>query len=77
MVDRYGSLNLLDEKGKQLDYAEMEYEFSPSPWATEHWHNNDCWACTYSIELPGLQSWPENISLVTDQGEVLRVNLGR
>ena len=77
LVERYGTLNLLDEKGNQLDYAEMEYEFSPSPWATEHWHNNDCWACTYSIELPELQSWPESISLATDQGEVLRVNLGR
>ena len=46
MVERYGTLNLLDEKGEQLDYAEMEYEFSQSPWATEHWHDNGCWACT-------------------------------
>lgn len=77
LVERYGTLYLLDEKGEQLDYAEMEYEFSPSPWATEHWHDNGCWACTYCIELPGLQSWPENISLATDQGEVLRINLDR
>lgn len=77
LVGRYATLNLHDEEGEQLDYAEMEYEFSLSPWATEHWHDNGCWACTYSIELPGLQSWPEIISLATDQEEVLRVNLDR
>ena len=73
---RYGALDLADENGAPLTYSSMDYTFSPHPWATEHWRDNDHWACTYRIEMPGLQVWPESISLITEQGEILRLTIG-
>ena len=75
LAKRYGPIDLLDENGAPLIYADMDYEFSPNPWATEQWKDNGGWACTYSIEMPGLDAWPESIGIITDQGELLRVNL--
>ena len=75
LVKRYGPIDLLDENGAPLIYSDMGYEFSPLPFATEHWGDNGCWACTYSMEMPGLKAWPECIGLITDQGELLRVKI--
>lgn len=75
LVKRYGPIDLLDENGAPLIYADMDYEFSPLPFATEHWGDNGCWACTYSVEMPGLKVWPQSIGLITDQGELLRVKI--
>ena len=77
LVERYGTMDLVDESGKPLNYSSMDYEFNPNPWATEHWRDNECWACTYMIEMPGLQVWPESISLVTEQGEILSLNISQ
>ena len=77
LVERYGAIDLADESGEPLNYSSMDYEFSPNPWATEHWKDNECWACTYMIEMPGLQEWPDSISLVTEQGEILSLKIGK
>lgn len=77
LVERYGAMDLVDESGQPLKYSSMDYEFSPNPWATEHWKDNECWACTYMIEMPGLQEWPDSISLVTEQGEILSLKIGK
>ena len=77
LAKRYGSIDLLDENGAPLIYADMDYEFSPNPWATEQWKDNGGWACTYSIEMPGLEAWPESICIITDQGELLRVKINK
>ena len=76
-MERYGTMDLVDESGKPLNYSSMDYEFNPNPWATEHWRDIECWACTYMIEMPGLQVWPESISLVTEQGEILSLNISQ
>ena len=68
-------MDLADERGEPLTYSSMDYEFSPKPWATERWRDNDHWACTYRIEMPGLQAWPERISLMTAQGELLSLSI--
>ena len=77
LVKRYGAIDLADGSGEPLNYSSMDYEFSPNPWATEHWKDNECWACTYMIEMPGLQEWPDSISLVTEQGEILSLKIGK
>lgn len=77
LVERYGAMDLVDESGQPLKYSSMDYEFSPNPWATEHWKDNECWACTYMIEMPGLQEWPDSISLVTEQGEILSLKISK
>ena len=75
LAKRYGTIELVDENGVPLLFADMDYEYSPLPFVTAHWGDNGCWACTYSIEMPGLQAWPERISLITEQGALLRVSL--
>lgn len=75
LAKRYGTIELVDENGAPLLFADMDYEYSPLPFVTAYWGDNGCWACTYSIEMPGLQAWPERISLITEQGALLRVSL--
>lgn len=75
LAKRYGTIELVDENGVPLLFADMDYEYSPLPFVSAHWGDNGCWACTYSVEMPGLQAWPERISLITEQGELLRVSL--
>ena len=77
LAKRYGPIDLLDENGAPLIYADMDYEFSPNPWVTEQWKDNGGWACTYSIEMPGLEAWPESIGIITDRGELLRVKINK
>lgn len=77
LAERYGPIELLDENGAPLIFADMDYEFSPYPWATEHWRDNGSWACTYRIEMPGLEVWPESIGLITQQGELLRLKISK
>lgn len=77
LVDRYGPIELLDENDAPLIYSDIDYEFSPNPWVTEHRKENGGWACTYSIEMPGLQVWPESIGITTKQGELLRMNISK
>ena len=77
LVERYGAMDLVDESGQPLKYSSMDYEFSPNPWVTEHWSENECWACTYRIEMPGLQVWPERIRVVTEHGEILNLRIAK
>lgn len=77
LVERYGAMDLVDESGQPLKYSSMDYEFSPNPWVTEHWGENECWACTYRIEMPGLQVWPERIRVVTEHGEILNLRIAK
>ncbi|MBR5109580.1 MAG: DUF4179 domain-containing protein [Clostridia bacterium] len=77
LAKRYGPIDLLDENGAPLIYADMEYEFSSNPWATEQWKDNGGWACTYSMEMPGLQAWPESIGIITGWGELLHVKINK
>ncbi len=75
LVERFGAIHLVDESGAPLVYSSMDYTFSPNPWTTKHWKDNDYWACTYRIEMPGLQIWPERIRLMTEHGEILSLRI--
>lgn len=77
LAKRYGPIDLLDENGLPLIYADMDYEFSPNPWAMEQWKDNEGWACTYSIEMPGLEAWPKSVGIITEREELLRVKINK
>ena len=46
-------------------------------WATEHIQGQRMFGLHYMIEMFGLQAWPESISLVTEQGEILSLNISQ
>ena len=75
LVLRYGKMTLLNEQGDPVDYSSMDYLYDQDPWVTENWHENGCWACTYLIEMPGLQTWPQSIDIRTEGGYLLRLEI--
>lgn len=77
LVDRYGQIDLLDENEEPVQYSSMDYMDNSTPWVTEHWHDNKQWACTYLVEMPGLEVWPESISITTKNGELLRLRIDK
>ncbi len=68
----YGALRLTDPMGQKLLFSEMDYLSSPEPTVTQQ---DGQWCVRYSIDMPGLLSFPESISLTVDTGELHRFPL--
>ena len=72
LVQKYGPLDLTDEHGIPVEYAQMDSIYENTPWVSQH---DGQWLCRYLIQMPGLQEWPESVGLTVKTGDLLRVGL--
>lgn len=74
LLQKYGPMDLTDERGDPVAYAEMDSLYENAPWASLR---DGQWRCRYLMQLPGLQEWPESVGLTVKTGDLLRVRLPR
>lgn len=72
LVDRYGPLTLMDEAGQPVTYSDMDYMYCNTPWISQ---SNAQWVCLYSLDMPGLLTFPASLHLQTNVGDILQVDL--
>ena len=72
LLQKYGPMDLTDEQGNPIAYAEMDSIYENTPWASLY---DGQWRCRYLMQMPGFQEWPESVGLTVKTGDLLRVKL--
>ncbi len=72
LAEAYGAYALVDEKGKAVQYSEMDYLAATAPYATQI---NGQWVCRYLSQMPGLLRFPESVAFVAGDEELIRFEL--
>lgn len=72
LAEKYGEWLLTDEDDKPVVYSEMDTLYTLTPYVSG---SDGQWKCLYIENLPGLLTFPESISFVTQAGEMFRFPL--
>ena len=72
LARKYGPMDLTDETGNPVAYAQMDSIYENMPWPAQQ---DGQWRCRYMIQMPGLQEWPQSVGITVAAGELLRVDL--
>ncbi len=69
LAERCGGITLTDEKNQDVTYADMDYMLDQMPRVRQ---KDGQWTCAYSLEMPGLQEYPESIGVCIGGQELWR-----
>ena len=72
LAEKYGAYTLADEQGEAVQYSEMDYMASATPYATQI---NGQWVCRYLSQMPGLLHFPECVVFTAAGEELIRFDL--
>ena len=72
LAEKYGAYALVDEQGEVVQYSEMDYTASTTPYVTQI---NGQWVCRYLSQMPGLLQFPESVAFTAGDEELIRFDL--
>ena len=72
LAEKYGEYTLADEQGEGVQYSEMDYLASATPYVTQI---DGQWICRYLSQMPGLLQFPESISFIAGGDELICFDL--
>jgi hypothetical protein len=72
LAEKYGEYTLADEQGESVQYSEMDYLASATPYVTQI---DGQWICRYLSQMPGLLRFPESVAFTVGDEELIRFNL--
>ena len=72
LAEKYGAYTLIDEHGETVQYGEMDYMASTTPYVTQI---DGQWVCRYLSQMPGLLRFPESVAFTAGDEELIRFSL--
>ena len=72
LAEKYGEYTLADEQGESVQYSEMDYMASATPYVTQI---DGQWVCRYLAQMPGLLQFPDSVSFIAGGDELIRFDL--
>lgn len=72
LAEKYGEYALANEQGEGVQYSEMDYLASATPYVTQI---DGQWICRYLSQMPGLLQFPESISFIAGGDELFCFDL--
>lgn len=72
LAEKYGAYTLVDEQGEDVQYSEMDYMSTTTPYVTQI---NGQWVCRYLSEMPGLLQFPETVGFIAGSEELIHFDL--
>ncbi len=72
LAEKHGEYALANEQGEGVQYSEMDYLASATPYVTQI---DGQWICRYLSQMPGLLQFPESISFIAGGDELICFDL--